>query len=241
VRRCAWSLYDLIRKAFSLFAAALLAVAVSSASAQTDVPESAFDKQLDRIDLGVIGVGIFNSTVSGTVQAQRAPTDAGLPISQYGSNTFGAIITLRYIAKPYIGAEVNYGYARYTENYTGAGIAASVGSSLFQIQTKATEYTAGYVATPHYPVFGFQPFVSAGGGVTAFTPTPRGGEGEPEQARATYYYSLGLQQSYYNGHFGIRAGFRQAFYIDPDFGANYLTIVKHTSTKEPMIGFYLRY
>jgi hypothetical protein len=57
----------------------------------------------------------------------------------------------------------------------------------------------------------------------------------------TYYYSLGLQQSYANGHFGLRAGFRELFFLDPDFGQNYLTILKHATTYEPMIGFYLRY
>jgi len=233
----------LIRKALPLFAAALFALTLgsSSAFAQTDVPESAFDKQLDRLDLAVTGAGIFNPTASGIIGSGRGGADIGQSVTQHASNTFGAVITLRYIAKPYFGLELNYGYARYTENYTGPGIATATGTSLFQIQTKATEYTFGYVATPPHPIFGFQPFVSAGAGTTAFKPTRGGGEGAPEQARATYYYSLGLQQSYYNGHFGVRAGFRQVFYLYPDFEENYLTILQHVSTKEPIIGFYIRY
>lgn len=232
----------MIRKAFPLFAAALLAFTLgSSALAQTDVPESAFDKQLDRIDLAITGAGIFNPTASGVIGSNRGGPNIGDPVSQRASNTFGAVITLRYIAKPYLGFEYNYGYARYTENYSGTGISVATGSPLFQIQTKANENTIGYVATPPHQIFGFQPFISVGAGVTAFKPTVGGGEGAPEQARATYYYSLGLQQSYYNGHFGVRLGFRQVFYLYPDFEENYLTILQHVSTKEPIIGFYLRY
>jgi hypothetical protein len=228
----------LIRKALPLLAAALLVSSFGSAFSQspTDVPQTTFQKNIDRLDLGISGVGIFNNTVSGSV-IPSAASNYNTPATQYGSNTFGALVTLRYIAKPYFGLEGNYGYARYTENFDNPSSALG----LFQIQSKVTEYTLGYVVTPPHPIFGFQPFASVGAGSQAFRPTARGGEEEPEQARATYYYSLGLQQSYSNGHFGLRAGFRELFFLDPDFGQNYLTILKHATTYEPMIGIYFRY
>jgi hypothetical protein len=229
----------LIRTPSALLAASLLFATFSTVHAQSDAPPTKFQRQLERFDLSANGVGIFNTTVTGPVLPVAA--NSGLSETQYGSNTFGALVTVRYIARPYFGLEGNYGYARYTENYSGPAISASTGNSVFQVQTQVNEYTLGYVATPPHPVFGFQPFVSAGAGTTAFKPTPRGGEGEPEKARATYYYSLGLQQSYFSEHFGFRAGFRQLFFLDPDFGQNYLTIKKHASTYEPMIGFYLKY
>jgi hypothetical protein len=235
----------LTRKALPFLAAALFALSVRSAPAQdpTAVPETKFQKTLHRFDLGIFGAGIYNSTVSGPVLSQAAP-NANLPITQFGSNTLGALITLRYIARPYVGLEYNYGYARYTENYEGAGVAGfttSTSSDLFQVQTKAAEYTLGYVVTPDHTFFGLFPFVSAGAGTLAFKPTPKGGEEEPEKARMVYYYSLGVQQSYANGHFGLRAGFRELFFLDPDFGQNYLTILKHATTYEPVAGFYFRY
>jgi hypothetical protein len=223
----------LIRKATLLIAAAFLAFTVGSAPAQLqNTPnESPLDKQLDRLDLSISGVGEYNNTVQGPILSKAAP-DAGQQTTQFGSNTFGALVGLRYVAKPYVGLEFNYGYARYTENYTAAP---------YQIQTKATEYTFGYVVTPPHKIFGFQPFAAGGAGTLEFKPTPYGGEGEPVQARMVYYYSLGLQQDYESGHFGLRAGFRQLFFLDPDFGQNYLTILKHASTYEPMAGFYIRY
>ena len=125
------------------------------------------------------------------------------------------------------------GFARYTENYT---------VNPLQIQTKVNEYTIGYVATPDHQIFGLQPYIGAGAGSQGFKPTSGGGQGAPEQARATYYYSLGLQKDIDDAHhFGLRVGFRELFFLDPDFGQNYLTITKHANTYEPQAGFYLRY
>jgi hypothetical protein len=231
----------LIRKAFPILAAFLFASLVAGAHAQTEAPPpTALQKQLDKLDLSIAGVGIFNNTVSGTV-VPVAPNQ-GLAMTQFGSNTLGALVSIHYPAKPYFGLEFNYSYARYTENYTGPAIASFLpnGITNFQVQTKVSEYTFGYLITPPYTIFGLQPFVSAGAGPMAFKPTPGGGQELPEKARMTYYYSLGFQKDV-SPHFGLRAGFRELFFLDPDFGQNYLTILKHATTLEPTAGFYIRY
>jgi opacity protein-like surface antigen len=246
----------LIRKAFPLLAAALLVSTLGSAHAQTSAPPTAFGKQLDKVDLSIAGVGLFNTTVTGPVLSTLAtnycvsyppapapPTGCGAnDITQFGSNTAGALVSIHYPVKPYIGLEFNYGYGRYTENFEGPGVTnfLPTNTTHFQVQTKVSEYTLGYLITPPHPVFGLQPFASVGVGAQAFKPTAFGGQEEPEKARMTYYYSLGLQKDV-NQHLGLRLGFRQLFFLDPDFGQNYLTILKHASTYEPMVGFYLRY
>jgi hypothetical protein len=237
----------LIRKAFPtltafLFASIVFASNTAGAHAQTTPPPTAFAKQLDKVDLAIQGVGIFNSTVSGTVVNNIGADNEGQPLSQFGSNTLGALISIHYPAKPYFGLEFNYSYARYTENYEGTAIANFLPNGItdFQVQTKVNEYTFGYLITPPYTIFGFQPFASVGAGPMAFKPTPGGGQEEPEKARIAYYYSLGFQKDV-SPHFGVRAGFRELFFLDPDFGQNYLTIVKHATTYEPLAGFYIRY
>jgi hypothetical protein len=232
----------LIRKAFPFLAAALLVSTLGSAHAQTSAPPTAFGKQLDKVDLTIAGVGLFNTKVTGTVVTGLLATNQGETITQFGSNTAGALVSIHYPAKPYFGLEFNYGYARYTENFEGPGVAdfLPVNTTDFQVQTKVSEYTFGYLITPPHPLFGMQPFASVGAGTQAFKPTAFGGQEEPEKARMTYYYSLGLQKEV-NPHFGFRLGFRQLFFLDPDFGQNYLTILKHASTYEPTVGFYLRY
>jgi hypothetical protein len=247
----------LSRKAFPLLVVVLFASVVGGAYAQTQAaPPTAFEKQIDKIDLSIAGVGIYNSTATGPVLSPAAanycfissptapPTNCGAnDITQSGSNTLGALVSIHYPIKPYFGLELNYGYARYTENYKGPAVTTFFqpnGTTDFQIQTRATEYTFGYLVTPPYTIYGLQPFASAGFGPTAFKPTKLGGEEEPEQARMTYYYSLGFQKDT-SPHFGLRAGFRELFFLGPDYGQNYLTILKHETTLEPMVGFYLRY
>jgi hypothetical protein len=219
----------------ALLATATLLLSVTGiAAAQTTT--SAFARQLSKVDLGISGAGEFNRSVSGPILPSGAP-NTGVNTAQYASNTVGALVNIRYTAKPYVGVEFNFGWARYTENYTPA----PNGSNLFQIQTTANEYSFGYLVTPPHPIFGLQPFASAGAGTTQFKPTGGGGNGAPHQFRATYYYNVGLQKDLFNGNFGMRASFRENFFLAPDFGQNYLTILKHTTTYQPTFGFYLRF
>jgi len=207
----------------SLLLCLLATLAGPTAQAQTQ--STALNRQLERLDLSVSGIGVFNRPSTGTVTVNAQPTT--LTITP--GNTLGALITLRYIVKPWVGFEGNFSYARYTEKFNTIG----------GVQQNAREYTLGYVAhTP--PVLGIRPFVSIGAGSTAFRPTPGGGLGLLEQARATYYYSVGAEKDV-SPHFGLRAQFRESFFLAPDYGQNYLTILKHTTTFEPGVGFFLRF
>ena len=231
----------MIRKAFPILAAFLFTSLVAGAHAQTETPpETGLEKQLHKLDLSIQGAGIFNNTVSGTI-VPVAPNQ-GDAMTQFGSNTLGALVSIHYPAKPYFGLEFNYSYARYTENYTGTAIENFLpdGITNFQVQTKVNEYTFGYLITPPYTIFGLQPYASVGAGPQGFKPTPGGGQSLPEKARMTYYYSLGFTKDL-SPHFGLTAGFRELFFLDPDFGQNYLTILKHATTYEPTAGFYIRY
>ena len=217
----------------SLFVATALLGTFCSAGAQQTTPPTFLDKQLARIDLGISGAGLFNQTVSGPVLPYQAP-NAGTTLDDEASNTLGALVNIRYVAKPLVGFEFNFLYSRYTENFLWSA------QPPFGVQTKADEFTLGYLVTPRYTIFGLQPFASAGAGSTEFKPTTHGGEGLPEQARMTYYYSLGVQDDL-SPHFGLRAAFRQTFFLAPDYGQNYLTILQHTTAYEPTAGFYLRF
>lgn len=197
---------------------------------------SGLSKQLSRLEVGVSGVGVYNGTGSGVVQINAQPTTVNLRTS----NTLGALVTVRYTKSAWVGFEGNYGYARYTENFTPFGAPPALSSQTGGVQTNANEYTLGYVVHP--PVkFPFQPFVAVGAGTTAFRPTPFGGQSLQEQARATYYYSVGVEKMLSSSHFGLRAQFRQLFFLAPDFQQNYLTIKHRTSTFEPGVGFFIRF
>jgi opacity protein-like surface antigen len=230
----------LIRTNTFFLAAALLTVTLAAGAqdSSSDVPEApqtALSKQLSRVDLGISGAGLFNQTVTGKVEPKggSAP-NYGTELSDEQSNTAGVLINIRYTAKPLVGFEFNFVYARYVENFSYPAPAP------FGVQTAADELTLGYLIQPNIDVFGLRPFASVGAGTTRFKPTPRGGEGLPEQARMTYYYNVGLQKDILP-YLGLRIGFRENFFLAPDFGQNYLTNLQHTSSIEPNIGFYLRF
>lgn len=186
---------------------------------------TATQRQLQRLDLSVNGIGVFTKSVQGT-------NYQGVSLTQSVSTTLGALVTLRYTKSPLLGAEANYSYARYTERFSNYIVGGA--------QTNASEYTVGYVA--HGPtLLGLQTFASGGVGSIAFRPTPFGGQGLPARARLAYYYAVGVEQPVFTSHFGVRAQFRQIFYKAPDFDQNYLTINRRTFTSEPAIGFYLHY
>jgi hypothetical protein len=216
----------------SLFFCLLLTAAGSTAEAQTS-QNTSLDRQLSRIDVGVVGLGVFNKNSNGfaTVNGQ-----AHTPVNLNPSDTAGALVTLRYTGSPWFGLEFNYSYARYTQTFTPFGSQPNGG-----VQQNSSEYTFGYVVHAKKQYFGLTPFASGGAGTSVFRPTPRGGLGLPEQARATYFASVGAETTVLSPHFGIRFQYRQLFFKAPDFETNYLRIEQHTSSYEPGVGFFLRF
>lgn len=205
-----------------------LATLIPGALAQSSSPK--LNRQLSYIDLGVQAIGQFNSSISGPITIPAF--NQGQTVTQSGSNTVGALVTLRYTPKPYLGAEINGSYARFTETYNVLP---------YVIQSQVNEFSFGYLVTPPYTIFGLKPYASAGIGLLRFAPTAGGGQGALSEARSAYYYNLGVQKDLIPDTFGVRLGYRQVFFVAPDFYQNYLTVYKHTSTKEPMIGFYLQF
>ena len=211
---------------------ATIAAPVAHAQATTGNPE--LNKQLSRIDFAVSGIGSFTKGVTGT-------NYQGVTLTQDGSNTLGALVTLRYTKSPYLGLEFNYSYARYTQNFSNT-TNAQVPTQYFTggVQTNASEYSVGYVVHPRREFFTTKPFIAGGAGSTAFRPTPGGGQGLKSQARMTYFYAVGVEKDV-TEHFAVRAQVRQTFFKAPDFGQNYLTIQQHTWTFEPGFGFVLHF
>jgi opacity protein-like surface antigen len=210
-------------------AALLLLLSGRPANAQ-EPHETAFDRQMHHIDFAISGDGMFTTTATGTNYSGTTPTQTPIQLSVKPSNTLGALVTLRYTKSPWVGLEGNFGYARYTENYTAFVVP----------QTNADEYSFGYVVHPG-TLFGLKTFASAGSGSIAFRPTNGGGLRLPNQARQVYYYDIGVENTLFNSNFGLRLQFRQSLYLAPDFGQNYLTIKQHVISTEPAFGFYYHF
>jgi len=227
-----------------LLPASLLCLLISSASVAVGqdqtAPPTPLMKQLSRFDLSLVASGELSTRVGGIEQRDADTTHTELSIKP--TSTVGELATLRYIAKPYVGFEFNFGNLRFNQDYTFAP-PPSPTILLGGVQAGVHEITLGYVAhPPSWKFYGIQPYLGAGGGTIRFHPTPGGGQGLPFQYRAAYYYNLGLEDYFPNtSNFGMRVGFRQLIYLAPDFLQNYLTITRRTRTSEPVVGFFLRF
>jgi len=102
---------------WTLLLCSLATLAATTAKAQ-ESQHPTLERQLDRVDLSVSGVGQFNRDSSGTAIVEAVPTTVNLTTG----NTLGALVTLRYTKAPFLGLEFNYGYARYTDTFTPFGI-----------------------------------------------------------------------------------------------------------------------
>ncbi len=219
----------------------VLGVFAGRAHAQTTTAaQTSLNRLLSHFDLGVSAIGILNGSVSGPTQNTSVVTQPTL--HQSAGNTVGVIATLRGQKSPYVGGEFNYTFAKYAETFTFTpdGSTAAGYPLNFKAQSTVNEFTLGYVAKPPHPIFGVQPFVGGGAGSIEFKPTKNGGASLPVQARAAYYYSLGVD-SELTKDFGFRLGFRQVFFLAPDFGQNYLKTKQLTSTAEPVVGFFYHF
>lgn len=207
--------------------------ATQTAHAQATSGTTPLDRQLERLDLGINAMGSITKDVSGA-------NYLGQQVDHNTSNTVGALVTFRYTKSPWIGAEFNIGYARYSHNYN-IGANGQYLATTLPVQSNSFEYTLGYIAHPPHPIGGFQPFFGGGYGLLYFHPTSGGGEGLPSQGAGAGYYTVGVERTVLSPHFGVRVQMRELFYLSPDFYQNYLQPNRQTTTIEPGIGFYLHY
>jgi hypothetical protein len=232
-----------MRKRYSLLPLLLLLVATGARAQDAGTtPPTKTSKFLAHFDFGLSGIALFTTDSSGTVTSGAA--NVPYSFTQSASTTAGALITIRGSKSPYVGAELNYGYGRVTQSYTCCNADVNTGAYSgvpFQVQVGMNEFTLGYLVRPPHRIFGAQPYVSAGAGSIVFKPTRNGGVGLQEQARATYYYSAGVEKLIVGDTLGIRAGIRQNFYLGPDFDQPYLRIKAYMVTTEPQFGLYVHF
>ncbi len=226
-------------KWFRLSLALAAALTAGTAHAQEEAPPSHLSRVLSHLELGLQGTGVFPKGTSGPVLAEttsgqgNSSSNVGQTLNYTTSHTFGGLFDVRATKSPYVGMEVNIGYSRYTHTFDCCNLQGGA-------QANAEEFTLGYVVHPRPTIFGVKLSAAAGGGTTYFHPTTFGGQALLAQARMTYYYNVAGDIPL-NDHFAIRAGFRQLFYLAPDFGANFLYIKKRTTTSEPVVGFILHF
>jgi hypothetical protein len=220
----------------------LLAMAgIKPSPAQTSDPQitqkkSPFDTTTD-VSLGVFGqltptripITTFSSTTGSWVQQTTQGT----------TPSAGVLGVFHQQFNPWLGYNVNFGYSRFTENYSMGYATTNSPGSLRQgsIRTNMFELSGAYVVQgPHTPRFGT--FAQVGGGVLPFLPTQNPSPGSVN-FRAAMVFGVGANYQL-TQHLGLRAEYRGLFYKNPDFRvAGSLPVSKlFTVTSEPTISVF---
>ena len=224
------------RRCLGTSAVFALTLVPALASAQQK-PETALSRQLAHIDLAVNAAGSITSNTSGNTYLPQF-------VALSPSTTVGALAQIRYTKSPWIGAEFNYGFVRYTDNFTVSNVTGTPPLNVPYIlgaQTKVSEYSVAYIVHAPGSYFGLHPFGGVGVGGFEFAPTAGGGQGLPKEPRGVYLYELGADVALLGPDFGARVQFRQQFFGAPDFNQNYLANNKRSVTSQPTIGFRYRF
>ncbi|HVN20085.1 MAG TPA: outer membrane beta-barrel protein [Dongiaceae bacterium] len=175
-----------------------------------------------RSEVSVQGAGFFTKSSDGK-GIYDSPTQTG-----------GILIGYRYKLYRWLSVEGNYGYARNTQEYSGATWA--------QVQANVHQVTgAGVMSLPSFA--NLRPFALGGGGALVFDPTGNPGgtyAGASRQARGALLYGGGADYPL-TSRLAIRAEYRGFVYKTPTFNLAHLNTNSWTHTAQPSAGIVIKF
>lgn len=232
--------------------ATFLAIASRGLSSQTpaDGAHTPKVKSSSTID---VSLGMF-----GQLTPARTPTETSAFLNgtaynetvQRTSPSAGVLATIHQSFRPWLGYNVNFGYSRFSEQYSQGLYFPNPSQPTNPIST----FTYGAIGTNMYELTGasvvqgprrkrLDTFFQLGGGVLTFLPTQ-----DPSpyavQTRPTMLFGVGLNWKL-SQSWGLRAEYRGLFLKNPDFhgeGESSVPITKlFTVTNEPTISIVYRF
>ncbi len=192
------------------------------------------DDEFFHSEANVSAIGTFNNHANGN------------GIRQGSSDSGGVLANYRYLFTKHHGVEVDYGFFKDTQHYTGA---PGAGLFAYGIHNSVNEVTASYVY--RQPMGRLVPYVSAGTGAVVFNPGPTIQGFTPAtattsttstQAKAAFVYGGGVDLGI-TKRLSVRVGYRGLLYKSPDF--NVITPLLKTGAithlAEPVGGLTFRF
>jgi len=238
------------RLSFALCFLALLSV--QGASAQ-NIEQPASKKPLTpEMD---VSVGVFGQLTDTRTPTTTTDISNGVSINemtQGPSQSAGALATFHQSFKPWLGYNVNFGYSRFSENYSAGesfvpnGTTTPTLSKFAQgsIRTNMYELTiASVIEGPRTKRF--STFAQFGGGGLFFLPTANT-SGAKDQTRPAMLFGVGMNYQI-SRHLEMRAEYRGLFYKSPDFnlppydGFDFPMSRLFTVTSEPAVSIVYRF
>jgi hypothetical protein len=150
----------------------------------------------------------------------------------------GFLTSFQFHPVAWAGVEMNYGYTRYSEEYSYNPAFSLVGNHV-RIPVNEHEATGAYLFHPkHIP---FQPFMGIGGGAIDFNPAfPQSTHGT-NQWRGAGLLEAGFDLPTMTKHIAFRVEGRSLYYRSPNFSTPYLSTRSWRVQTEPVVSAIYRF
>jgi hypothetical protein len=177
----------------------------------------------------------FDIGVGGFYQVTNASN--GNFIREDTTESYGPLVSFRQPYRPWLGYEANLGFTSFFEAYN---------KGVVKLKSNDTDLSVSYLLQSPV-IYGFQPFLTLGGGIIYFSPTgtvTNTNSATPShlssQLLPEFTYGIGINYPIL-AHFGARVQLRGLKYKTPDF--HQLSLDTHTlrTTLEPTISVYYRF
>lgn len=196
-----------------------------------------------KTDINVNLYGAFPTSATGSARNGFGMPIPGPPLQQKADPSAGFRIGVRHIFSPLFGLEMNYGYNRATQHFTG-GTSIQDGP----VYSHAKPFTVDYVASAPFSLHGIQPFLLAGGGFISYnissyvrTPAPAL-QVRPEKIPVFEY---GVGADFHPGllppFMALRFQYRGLIGHGPDYRLPILATNNVINIAEPQIGLAFKF
>jgi hypothetical protein len=196
-----------------------------SAPAQDTKAVPAVSEAKERFDAGIGGFYQVTNASNGNFIREDTTTSEGI------------LLSFRQPYRPWLGYEANLGLTSFAEAYN---------KGVVKLTNDVTDLSFSYLLQSP-TVYGFQPFLTLGGGIIIFSPTGTVTNINsptpthlPTQLLPEFTYGLGVNYPMFT-HFGARVQLRGLKYKTPDFHQDSLDTHTLRTTLEPTLSFYYRF
>jgi len=202
-----------------------------------------------KTDVNINIYGAIPSSANGTAinSTTGAPIPGAPPVVQTADPSLGFRIGVRHIFSPIFGLEMNFGYNRANQHFTGV---PSISNGVGVVYSHAKPFTIDYVVSVPHTFFGVRPFALAGAGlisynISSYTATPPGVPSLPVRAEKVPVFEYGIGADFHPGilppFMALRLQYRGLVGHAPDYRLPYLATNNLINIAEPQAGLVFKF
>ncbi|MEO6829850.1 MAG: hypothetical protein ABI164_08550 [Acidobacteriaceae bacterium] len=202
-----------------------------------------------KTDVNINLYGTIPSSASGTAidGTTGVPIEGAPPLHQSADPSLGFRMGVRHIFSPIFGLELNFGYNRATQHFTGV---PSLPNGIGVVYSHAKPFTVDYVVSVPHTFFGVRPFALAGAGlisynISSYSALPPGVPSLPARSKKVPVFEYGLgadfNPAFLPPFIALRLQYRGLVGHAPDYRLPYLATSSLINIAEPQIGLAFKF